>query len=197
MSKALILKTLNEFRKNYGLINEIDHYQYIKSHFLGCYKDEPENEVEKCFNDFVIKHNEICKNEIERLKSIKCKNVDEFSKYAEHIKCIEKMFILLKKEHSGAYSLRPDNNIVRHKCGDFSTVADDLSKLHSKYCFDLYPKVCDKHIEYLEEKAFLFLTGITEKKLLSTEKKKFDFSKAETLLSQLSDEFKAVAQGSR
>lgn len=192
-----MLKTLNKFRKNYGLIKEIDHYQYIKSHFLGCYKDKPENEVEKCFNEFVIKHNEICKDEIERLGNIKCKNVDEFSKYAEHIKCIKQMFILLKKEHSGAYSIRPDNNNVRHKCGNFSTVADDLSKLHSKYYFDLYPKVCDKHIEQLERKAFTFLTGITEEKLLSTEKRQFDFSKVETLLSKLSNEFKVVAQGSR
>ena len=194
MSKTLILKTLNEFRKNYGLINEIDHYRYIKSHFIGCYKYEPTNEVDKCFNDFVTKHNEICKNEIERLKNIKCKNADEFIKYAEHIKCIEQMFILLKKEHSGAYSIQPDNNIVRHKCGNFSSIADDLSKLHSKYCFDLYPKVCDKHIEFLERKAFVFITGITEKKLINEEKKQIDFSKVETLLIQLSDELKAIAQ---
>lgn len=197
MSKELIIKTLNEFRKNYQLIQEIDHYEYIKSHFLGCYTETPKNEVEKCFNDFVISHNKICKDEIERLKNIKAKNVDEFSKYAEHIKCIEQMFIILKKEHSGAYSLRPDNNIVRHKCGDFSNVADELSRLHSKYCFDLYPKICNKHIEQLEKKAFLFLTGISEKKLLSQEKTKIHLSKVQTLLTQLTNEFNAVSQGSR
>jgi len=27
---------LNEFKKNNQLIKEIDHYEYIKSHFLGC-----------------------------------------------------------------------------------------------------------------------------------------------------------------
>jgi len=194
MEKEIIYITLNEFRENYELIKEIDHYEYIKSHFLGCYTDDAKNEVEKCFNDFVNKHNEICKNEIERLKNIKAENVDDFSKYAEHIKCIEKMFILLRKEHSGAYSLQPDNNIVRHKRGDFSNVADDLSKLHSEYKFDLYPKVCDNHIQKLEREAFLFLTGISEDKLLSQEKKEIDFSKVKTLLSQLSNEFEIISQ---
>lgn len=193
MPKEIILNTLNQFRENYKLIQEIDYYEYIKLHFLGCYTDNPKNEVENCFNKFVINHNKICKDEIERLKNIKAKNVDEFSKYAEHIKCIEQMFILLKKEHCGAYSLIPNNNIVRNQYSDFSNVADELFKLHSNYCFDFYPRVCDAHIEELEKKAFLFLTGISENKLLSQEKIKIDFIKIGTLLNHLNDEFNNIS----
>lgn len=171
MSKEIIKKMINDFRKNYKLIEEINHYEYIKEHFLGCYTETPKNEVENCYNKYVTTHNSILQKEETRIKSLKVYSLNESQKYADQLNSLNESKILIVKKHSGAYSIVPDVNILiraTYYNGGledeiFSKCKDSISELRSEYMYKLYPKVCNEMIEILELNAFTFLTGINKK----------------------------------
>lgn len=161
VSKKVIKESLKKFREDYKLIEEIDNYEDFKKYFLGDYKDKPENNVEKCYNEYVEKHNEILESEEKRIKSLKVHSLDEYSKYKKQLKALNESKISLVKKHTGKHTIVPDINILydavfyyEKKDELFERCKDRISELRTEYMFNLYPQACDEMIEELEKKAF-------------------------------------------
>jgi hypothetical protein len=174
MSKEIIKQTLNSFRENYKLIKEIDHYYYIKNHFLGCYTEMPKNDVEILYNKYVTTHNTILENEEIRIKSLTVHSIDESQKYLNQLTALNESKILLVKKHTGAYSIVPDINILiqatYYDGGKedtlFAKCKDSIHNVRNEYMYKLYPKVCNEMIDELELKVFTFLTSISKEEIM-------------------------------
>ena len=200
MEKEQIKKAIDSFKVNYKLIEQIKHYEYIKEHFLGCYVDNPINEAEKKFNNYVLKHNSILEREINRIKSIKKPSLSESYKCILQLKALENRKILLVKEHSGSYSLLTDSGEMISASyyddvldKDFEKCVDKVRNLLWEYSGTIYPKSCDKVIEKLELKAFNFITKDFKNEILK-EIKSLEKSNIPVLIENLNKVIKELTK---
>lgn len=199
----IIKNTLNEFRQNYKLIEKIDRYKYMRTHFLGFYKETPKNNVDECYSNYVIEHNRILQLEENRIKSLTTCSVSDSQRYSEQLTALEKSKIpLLHPSGFDDHYVRvPNIGILTKECyfgggkedKDFAKCKDNISNLHLLYMYTIYPKACDEMIEKLEMEAFSFLTGISKDELLEACKQKNNLpeiqSKLKSVLSELFKEY--------
>lgn len=164
-SKDMIASTLQQFRTNYKLIQQIDSINYMKQHFSCKYFDKPSNLVEECYKEYVDAHNEICQQYLIDLSKQKIKTVSEGKRIYSLMDSIQMSLIIKSRLDWAGNGIIPDINILRG-FSEISDIAQKLSTLNSHYRFELFPKICNAMIEELENKAFEFLTNITQETLL-------------------------------
>lgn len=159
-----IKKAIDAFRSSYYLVSEIDRILYVKGHFLGQYNTDSKDKPDVVYVEYVDAHNSFLRNRISFLENSAAQTAKEYENIIFSISKMKESIISTdKKDWSGRYLMIPDNNILRHGDSSLQESADFLSKLKSKYMYDLYPAACDEHINKIELNAYNILTSTLNK----------------------------------